>query len=167
MRLPEIRQKGDGLSHRTEASQGPPYSPNVWGLRRERLARLGEGLRRTQEQMRRQLGAGPGEIQSERNQVSSRTMRFLYAARMHARTRAISHNILAVSIANRGKFVGVTKTRGVESLVADPREMMEEAVINDQAFGQKAGLRKQLEHRMPQLREMVLSLFGEQSTVES
>ena len=88
---------------------------------------------------------------------------FFIGSRMHACIAALSQFIPAVAIAYSNKFIGVMQTIGVGHLVADPREMNKQEIMNiiEWAFKQKDFLRKQLSLQMPQVKERVLNLFDE------
>jgi len=86
---------------------------------------------------------------------------FFIGSRMHACIAALSQNIPAVAVAYSKKFFGVMESIGFESLVADPREIGKEElmqIIND-AFDRRSELKKQLEQKMPYVKEMILNLF--------
>src|SRR3990170_1745327 len=55
---------------------------------------------------------------------------FFIGSRMHACIAALSQNIPAAAIAYSKKFYGVLETIGLESLVADPRKLNEEEMLN-------------------------------------
>lgn len=88
---------------------------------------------------------------------------FFIGSRMHACIAALSQNIPSVSIAYSKKFLGVMETIGVESLVADPRKLGKEEIIEviDQAYEQRDIIKKHLEKTMPNVKETVLNLFHE------
>jgi polysaccharide pyruvyl transferase WcaK-like protein len=87
---------------------------------------------------------------------------FFVGSRMHACIAAISQLVPAVCIAYSDKFAGVMATVGVEGLVADARKMDQEAILGivEKAYDERALLRRQLERKMPKVRETVLSLFA-------
>jgi polysaccharide pyruvyl transferase WcaK-like protein len=88
---------------------------------------------------------------------------FFIGSRMHACIAALSQTIPTVSIAYSRKFTGVMRTIGVADLVADPRKIENNeiiAIIND-AFDQRASLRRHLEITMPHVKKNVLNLFSE------
>jgi polysaccharide pyruvyl transferase WcaK-like protein len=82
---------------------------------------------------------------------------------MHACIAALSQSIPAVAMAYSDKFVGVMQTIGVDNLVADPREMNKNEIMNiiDWVFEQRDYFRAQLSLKMPQVKESVLNLFNE------
>jgi colanic acid/amylovoran biosynthesis protein WcaK/AmsJ len=86
---------------------------------------------------------------------------FFIGARMHACIAAISQNVPTVPIAYSRKFVGVMETVGIGGNVIDPRTMSEDEMLRviDRAFDHRTLGRRQLEQRMPQVKEAVLSLF--------
>jgi colanic acid/amylovoran biosynthesis protein WcaK/AmsJ len=87
---------------------------------------------------------------------------FFIGARMHACIAAVSQNIPTIPIAYSDKFVGVMETVKISRNVVDPRSMSEEEMLRviDQAFDHRALGRRQLEQRMPHIKEAVLNLFG-------
>ena len=90
---------------------------------------------------------------------------FFLGSRMHACIAAVSQNVPAVSIAYSDKFIGVMETLGVEGLVADARKMDQEEILElvSKTYEQRAQIRKQLECKMPQVRQTVLNLFDDLS----
>jgi colanic acid/amylovoran biosynthesis protein len=89
---------------------------------------------------------------------------FFVGSRMHACIGAVSQNVPAVSIAYSDKFIGVMQSVGLESLVADPRTMKEEQILQivDNAYDHRAVLREQLSRRMPEIKQTILNMFGDQ-----
>jgi len=88
---------------------------------------------------------------------------FFIGSRMHACIAALSQNVPAVAIAYTDKFIGVMQTIGMGASMADPRTLGEEEILSlvDRAFEQRASARRELEQRIPQVRERVLNLFTE------
>jgi polysaccharide pyruvyl transferase WcaK-like protein len=88
---------------------------------------------------------------------------FFIGSRMHACIAALSQNIPAISIAYSKKFFGVMQTISVESLVADPREMGEEEILNiiNKAYEHRDLLREKLEQKIPEVKETILALFDD------
>ena len=88
---------------------------------------------------------------------------FFVGSRMHACIAAASQCVPAVSIAYSDKFIGVMETVGMKALVADARKADDGEILNivDQAFERRGLIRKQLEQKIPQVREQVLDLFDE------
>ncbi len=88
---------------------------------------------------------------------------FFIGSRMHACIAALSQNTPTVSIAYSRKFIGVMQTIGVAELVADPRKLEKEEILGiiDDAFEQRASLKRHLEKKMPHVKETVLNLFNE------
>jgi polysaccharide pyruvyl transferase WcaK-like protein len=86
---------------------------------------------------------------------------FFIGARMHACIAALSQGIPAVAVAYSDKFIGVLQAVGVGGLVADPRTMGEEQILNaiGEAFDRRAALRQQLEETIPGVKQAVLDLF--------
>ena len=87
---------------------------------------------------------------------------FFIGSRMHACIAAISQAVPAVSIAYSDKFIGVMKTVGVESLVADPRRMNAEEILRhvDQSFSERDDIRHQLQQTMPQVKKSILDTIS-------
>lgn len=87
---------------------------------------------------------------------------FFIGSRMHACIAAVSQNIPAVAIAYSEKFAGVMHTIGIESLVVDARKMNKEEILHaiDQAYERREIIRRELEQKMPQVKEAVLNLFS-------
>ena len=88
---------------------------------------------------------------------------FFIGSRMHACIAALSQNIPAIAIAYSKKFYGVMETIGVEFLVADPRKMEKEEILNmiSETYSQRDLIRKQLEQKIPEVKRTVLNLFNE------
>ncbi|MGD0695525.1 MAG: polysaccharide pyruvyl transferase family protein [Terriglobia bacterium] len=88
---------------------------------------------------------------------------FFVGSRMHACIAAVSQCVPAVAIAYSDKFIGVMETVGAEAAVADARKMDEAEILEtvERAFEQRNVARRQLEQRMPQIKERVLRLFDE------
>ncbi|MFA5191264.1 MAG: polysaccharide pyruvyl transferase family protein [Verrucomicrobiia bacterium] len=87
---------------------------------------------------------------------------FFLGSRMHACIGALSQCIPAVGLAYSRKFAGVLDSVGGGSRVVDLRSSDEAqvlAVVRD-AFAQREVLRRQLEGKMPSIRESVLGLFS-------
>jgi colanic acid/amylovoran biosynthesis protein len=87
---------------------------------------------------------------------------FFIGSRMHACIAAISQSVPAVSIAYSDKFIGVMKTVGVESLVADPRRMSAEEILDHvcKSFSERAIIRRQLQQAMPQVKKSILDTIS-------
>lgn len=94
---------------------------------------------------------------------------FFIGSRMHACIAALSQNIPAVAIAYSKKFYGVFETIGVERFVADPRKLKKEEIfeITEEGYNQRDLIRKHLESKMPLVKEKVLNLFKEISSIVS
>lgn len=88
---------------------------------------------------------------------------FFVGSRMHACIAAVSQNVPAVSIAYSDKFIGVMETVGIEDLVADARKLDEAAILRlvGEAYERRALIRRQLEQKIPQIKERVFGLFRE------
>ncbi len=89
---------------------------------------------------------------------------FFVGSRMHACIAAVSQSVPAVSIAYSDKFVGVMKAVGVESLVADPRHMTAEEILNhvSQSLRDRETLCRQLLQRMPQVKRTILQTIADE-----
>jgi colanic acid/amylovoran biosynthesis protein len=88
---------------------------------------------------------------------------FFVGSRMHACIAALSQRIPAVAIAYSDKFIGVLQTLGVDSLVADARQMDDDSIVNAVAhsYDHRSSIRQCLEHKIPLVKEMVLKLFAD------
>jgi colanic acid/amylovoran biosynthesis protein len=88
---------------------------------------------------------------------------FFIGSRMHACIAAISQAVPAVSVAYSDKFIGVMKTVGVESLVADPRQMNAEEILQhiDRCLLGRDQIRRQLEQSMPQVKKSILDTISQ------
>jgi len=88
---------------------------------------------------------------------------FFVGSRMHACIAALSQNVAAVAVAYSDKFIGVMRSIGIGSLVVDARELLPNQILDrvEEAFQQKASLRRQLEQVIPQVKETVLQLFAD------
>lgn len=86
---------------------------------------------------------------------------FFIGSRMHACIAALSQCIPAVAIAYSDKFAGVMRTVGMESFVADLRRLGKNEILTavGLAYEQRGLVRRQLEHKMPEVKETVLDLF--------
>ncbi|MFA6563365.1 MAG: polysaccharide pyruvyl transferase family protein [Verrucomicrobiia bacterium] len=86
---------------------------------------------------------------------------FFLGSRMHACIGALSQCVPAVGLAYSGKFVGVLDSVGGGSRVVDLRSSNEAQVlvVVREAFAQREVLRRELEEKMPSIRESVLGLF--------
>jgi polysaccharide pyruvyl transferase WcaK-like protein len=86
---------------------------------------------------------------------------FFLGSRMHACIGALSQCVPAVGLAYSRKFAGVLESVGGGSRVVDLRTLGEGEVVEAvrEAFGQREVLRRQLEEKMPSIRESVLGLF--------
>lgn len=92
---------------------------------------------------------------------------FFIGSRMHSCIAALSQNIPTVSIAYSKKFFGVMETIDAESLVADPCKENKNEIINiiAKSFDQRDSIREKLKQKMPEVKETVLNLFNENSSV--
>ena len=86
---------------------------------------------------------------------------FFIGARMHACIAALSQCIPAVGIAYSKKFKGVFETVGVENLVADPRTMEKEEIIEviSKASDDRKKVKEKLQKIMPQVKNNVFDIF--------
>jgi polysaccharide pyruvyl transferase WcaK-like protein len=87
---------------------------------------------------------------------------FFLGSRMHACIAALSQCVPAVGLAYSRKFAGVLDSVGGGSRVVDLRESDEPQVLAaiGQALENKSVLRRELEERMPSIKESVLNLFA-------
>lgn len=88
---------------------------------------------------------------------------FFVGSRMHACIAALSQSIPALAIAYSDKFIGVLQTLGVDSLVADARQMDDDSIVKAVAhsYDHRSSIRQRLEHKIPLVKEMVLRLFAD------
>ena len=88
---------------------------------------------------------------------------FFIGSRMHACIAALSQGIPTVPVAYSKKFIGVMKTIGVESYIADPRTMEEREILHtvDRTWTEGESIRKHLKSKMPEVKARVLNLFKE------
>jgi polysaccharide pyruvyl transferase WcaK-like protein len=88
---------------------------------------------------------------------------FFIGSRMHACIAATSQAVPAVSVAYSDKFIGVMKTIGVESLVADPRKMNSDEILQhvDRHFLERDQIRRQLEQTMPLVKKSILDTISQ------
>lgn len=91
------------------------------------------------------------------------TCDFFIGSRMHACIAALSQCVPAIGIAYSRKFAGVFRSIDVERLVADPREMTVDEVLDviARAFDERHLIRAGLQERMPAVRRTVLALSQE------
>jgi polysaccharide pyruvyl transferase WcaK-like protein len=87
---------------------------------------------------------------------------FFLGSRMHACIGALSQCVPAVGLAYSRKFAGVLESVGGGSRVVDLRTLGDDEVVEAvrEAFGQREVLRRQLEEKMPSIRQSVLGLFA-------
>jgi colanic acid/amylovoran biosynthesis protein len=88
---------------------------------------------------------------------------FFVGSRMHACIAALSQNVPALAIAYSDKFIGVMETIGLESLVADPRQMGQDEILEklSDIYDRRQTIRSELEHRIPKIKQRVLMLFDD------
>lgn len=86
---------------------------------------------------------------------------FFVGARMHACIAALSQCVPTVPIAYSDKFIGVMRTIGAESLVADPRAHDTEEILAQvrAIYDDRIAIRRKLESTMPQVKLKALGLF--------
>jgi colanic acid/amylovoran biosynthesis protein len=87
---------------------------------------------------------------------------FFVGSRMHACIAAVSQSVPAVCVAYSEKFIGVMETIGIESIVADARMLDVDGILGtiERTFDQREAIHKQLDQKMPEVRETVLNLFA-------
>ncbi len=86
---------------------------------------------------------------------------FFMGSRMHACIAALSQCVPTVGLAYSRKFAGVLESIGGGSRVVDLRETDEEQVLTaiGETIQNKTNFRRELEERMPKIKESVLDLF--------
>ena len=87
---------------------------------------------------------------------------FFLGSRMHACIAALSQCVPAVGLAYSRKFAGVLESVGGGSRVVDLREAAKEQVLSvvNEAFQEKEVLRRELQERIPEIKESVLNFFA-------
>jgi len=88
---------------------------------------------------------------------------FFVGSRMHACIAALSQNVPALAIAYSDKFIGVLQTLGIDSLVADARQLDVDSIVNavSASYDRRSSLRKSLERKIPLIKDEVLNLFAD------
>ena len=86
---------------------------------------------------------------------------FFLGSRMHACIAALSQGVPAVGLAYSKKFLGVLRTVGAESLVADLRkcDAAEIIALINRAYASRADIQSELTRKMPAIKQTVASLF--------
>jgi len=86
---------------------------------------------------------------------------FFVGSRMHACIAAVSQNIPAVAIAYSDKFIGVMERVGIGALVADARKLSQVQILAviDDSFCQREFMTRELQKKMPPIREAVRNLL--------
>lgn len=86
---------------------------------------------------------------------------FFIGSRMHACIAALSQYIPAVAIAYSKKFFGVIQTIEMESLVADPKKMSIEKILEiiNQAYEQRNIIQERLKRKIPRVQQDVFTEF--------
>jgi len=86
---------------------------------------------------------------------------FFVGSRMHSCIAAVSQCIPATSIAYSDKFVGVMRTLGIESSVADARTLTENELLDvmERNYDGRSGTRRHLEQKMKEVEWAVANLF--------
>jgi len=87
---------------------------------------------------------------------------FFLGSRMHACIAALSQGVPAVGLAYSKKFLGVLRTVGAESLVADLREhdAAETIALIDRAYASREEIKSRLTQQMPAIRQAAAGLFA-------
>ncbi len=87
---------------------------------------------------------------------------FFLGSRMHACIAALSQGVPAVGLAYSKKFLGVLRTVGAESLVADLRaaDAAEIIALLDRAYVARSEIHARLAAKMPAVRQSVANLFA-------
>ena len=88
---------------------------------------------------------------------------FFIGSRMHACIAALSQSIPTVGIAYSQKFAGVLESIGTGHLVADPRQLTIEEILNiiDNVFAERKAIKSHLQEAMPKVRQDVLNVLAE------
>ena len=88
---------------------------------------------------------------------------FLLGSRMHACIAALSQYIPAVGIAYSRKFKGVFESIGVGDIVADPRELELDEMLEtlQRAYKQRHETTEHLKRKIPEVKKRLNSLFDE------
>jgi polysaccharide pyruvyl transferase WcaK-like protein len=88
---------------------------------------------------------------------------FFVGSRMHACIAALSQGIPALAIAYSDKFIGVLQTLGIDSLVADARQMDVDSIVNaiSDSYDRRSSIRKCLERKIPLVKDTILGLFAD------
>ena len=83
-------------------------------------------------------------------------------SRMHACIAALSQTIPAVSVAYSDKFIGVMETLGIESTVADARELTVDGLLDvvNRVYEQRGAIHLQLQAKMVEVRSEMLRAFA-------
>ena len=83
-------------------------------------------------------------------------------SRMHACIAALSQTIPAVSVAYSDKFIGVMETLGIESTVADARELTVDGLLDvvNRVYEQREAIHLQLQAKMVEVRSEMLRAFA-------
>ncbi len=86
---------------------------------------------------------------------------FFVGARMHACIAALSQCVPSVPIAYSDKFIGVMRTIGAETLVADPRYSTAQEILAQvrAIYDNRQAIRSSLEVAMPKAKTNALNLF--------
>ena len=94
---------------------------------------------------------------------------FFLGSRMHACIAALSQHIPAVGIAYSRKFKGVFESIGVGDLVADPRqlELDEMLEIIQSAYQKRSETKENLKWKMPEVKKRLDNLFSDIKIVSS
>ncbi len=138
--------------------------PHVFGIDAERDSKISEEIYQgLKEKYPGQLGLVCGSYQVGEIKHIIGQCDFFVGSRMHACIAALSQNIPAVAVAYSDKFIGVMQSIGIGSLVVDARELPPNEILDrvEEAFQQKASLRRQLEQVIPRVKETVLQLFAD------
>ncbi len=88
---------------------------------------------------------------------------FFVGARMHACIAALSQSVPAVGIAYSRKFFGVLQSIGVEQLVADPRRLTIEEILDvvGRAYSERGSTKEFLQRTMPGVHAKTLSVLDD------
>lgn len=112
----------------------------------------------------------PGRVGLVRGSYNEREIKHIIGqcdmfigSRMHACIAALSQSVPAIAVAYSDKFIGVMETIGFEQLVADPRKMGLEEILEKLAgiYEKRQDIRRELERKIPPIQRRVLTLFDE------
>jgi len=88
---------------------------------------------------------------------------FFIGSRMHACIGALSQSIPAIGISYSRKFSGVFESIGVGYLIADPRQLTIEEMLNviGKALSEQEEIKNHLQRIIPEVKEKILTLLND------